>query len=283
MTGNQHLAAIADRVKIAEGVSMPRLGLGTYKAANGGEAIDAVRTALEIGYRGIDTASMYGNEESVGRAIRESGIPRDQVFVTTKVWDDEQGYDGTRAALIRSLGRLDLQYVDLYLIHWPIADHMQGTWRAMERLQADGLVRAVGVCNFLPQHLKALAHVATVPPAVNQFEHHPWLQQPDVVRYCEQAGIVVQAWAPIMRGHASEEPVLRRIGDAHGKTATQVALRWILQQGRTALPKSVHPARIAENADVFDFTLSNEEVREIDGVDRGEEGRMGPHPGRRAG
>lgn len=280
MTCDASLTNLSGRMRIADGVTMPRLGFGTYKAADGDEARQAVRTALELGYRGVDTASMYGNEASVGAAIRESGVAREDVFVSTKLWNDEQGYDNTRAALVHSLGRLDLDYVDLYLVHWPVAEHMASTWRAMERLLADGLVRAIGVCNFLPHHLQMLAETAVVPPALDQIEYHPWLQQPEVIEYCRAAGIVVQAWAPVMRGHAADEPVLVKIGNRYGKTASQVALRWILQDGHAALPKSVHPDRIAENAAVFDFTLTDAEMAEIASVDRGEAGRMGPHPDR---
>ena len=269
------LRGIGDTVTLANGVEMPRLGLGTYKSAEGGDVERAVTYALELGYRGIDTASMYGNEEGIGRALAARGVPRSEVFLASKVWNDEQGYDATLATCERSLARLGTDHLDLYLVHWYRTETPE-TWRAMERLLAEGTVRAIGVCNHLEHHLEHLLANAAVVPMVNQYEFHPWLQQPGLLGYCEGRDIVVQAWAPLMRGRVAEIPEIVEIGVRHGKTAAQVTLRWILQHGVTTIPKSVHRERIAENADVFDFQLTVDEMRAIDLLDRGE--RLGAHP-----
>lgn len=270
--------SIESTLRLANGVEMPRLGLGTYKAAEGSEVEREVAVALEAGYRSIDTASLYGNEAGIGRAIASSGISREELFLTTKVWNDEQGHRHTLEAFDRSLDRLGTAYVDLYLVHWPIATHYAGTWRAMEELYATGRARAVGVCNFLAHHLQALEKVATIRPMVDQVEFHPRLQQPGLQAYCEERGIVFEAWAPIMRGRVFEIPEMIEIGRRHGKSAAQVAIRWVLQSGHVVIPKSVDPERIRGNADVFDFELSAGEMREIAALDTGE--RIGPDPER---
>jgi diketogulonate reductase-like aldo/keto reductase len=270
------LHSLTDTVEIAPGVAMPRLGLGTFRSGAGAEVEHEVAWALELGYRGIDTASMYGNEEGVGRAIAASGVPRDELFVATKLWNDEQGYDDALAACERSLSRLGLDYVDLYLIHWPLPDTTRDTWRALQQLRENGRVRAIGVCNFLVSHLEGLLAFADVPPAVDQVEHHPRLQQPELRTFLQDHGITMQAWAPIMRGAVAKIPEIVAISQAHGKTPAQVTLRWILQHGVTTIPKSVHRERIAENADVYDFVLSAEEMGTIDALDRGD--RLGRDP-----
>lgn len=254
---------------------MPRLGLGTYKSSPS-EVVDAVEYALSVGYRSIDTASLYGNEEGIGQAITESGIPRGDLFITTKVWNDEQGYGSTRSALGRSLERLDLDYVDLYLVHWPVKDRMFDTWRAMESLLEEGAARAIGVCNHLAEHLDILLSRANVPPAVDQVEFHPWLQQPELQSYLAEHGIVLEAWAPIMKGHVGEVPEITSIARSHGVSPAQIALRWILQLGHVTIPKSVHRERIRENADVFGFSLSDSEMETMAALDRGR--RYGSHP-----
>lgn len=274
---------IESTVTLRNGVLMPVLGLGTYKAEEGSEVEYAVRTALEIGYRRIDTASLYGNEEGIGRAIRRSGVDRDEIFLATKVWNDEQGETGTLAALDRSLSRLGVDFVDLYLVHWPLPRVMAGTWRAMERALASGKARAVGVCNFLVPQLESLSEMAEVQPMVDQVEHHPRLVQPALRSYLRERGIVLEAWAPIMRGKADQVPELVEIARRHGKTSAQVALRWILQHGGVVIPKSVRASRIAENADIFDFELTSAEMSAIDALDAGEQGRMGKHPDEFAG
>ncbi len=270
------LHSLTDTIEIAPGVAMPRLGLGTFRSSAGAEVEHEVRWALELGYRGIDTASMYGNEESVGRAVAHSGVPREELFVATKLWNDEQGYDTTLAACERSLARLGLDYVDLYLIHWPMPDTTAETWRALEHLREDGVVRAIGVCNFLVPHLEGLLAIANVPPAVDQVEHHPRLQQPELRDFLREHGVTMQAWAPIMRGAVAQIPEIVDMAQAHGKTPAQVTLRWILQHGVTTIPKSVHRERIAENADVYDFELTDAEMAAVDALDRGE--RLGRNP-----
>jgi len=270
------IRSLADRVPLNNGTAMPRLGFGTYKSPPGPEVESAVRAAIDVGYCGIDTAALYRNEASIGRVLRESALPREDVFVATKVWNEDQGYDATFRAFDASLHRLGLEYVDLYLVHWPKPSLMRDTWRAMEEIAASGRARAIGVCNHLIHHLETLASFSTVTPAVNQVEHHPYLQQPALREYCHANGIVMQAWAPVMRGRSCREPMLVEIAEAHGKTAAQVSIRWILQHGVTTIPKSVHAERIQENADVFDFALSAEEMRAIDCLDRHE--RLGPDP-----
>lgn len=269
MERNVKLHSLADRVEIAEGVLMPRLGLGTADAAEGSVVEDAVTHALNIGYRGVDTASIYVNEQGVGRALKASGLPRDEVFVATKVWNSDQGYKSTLAACERSLARLGLDYVDLYLVHWPDPERARDTWRAMEKLHATNKVRTIGVCNHLIHHLEGLLSFANVPPAVNQIEHHPRLQRPDLRRFCAAHQIIVQAWGPLMLGQVAGIPELVEVGQRHGKTAAQVSLRWILQNGVTAVPKSVHTDRLVENAGVFGFALTGEEMATIDRLDTG--------------
>ncbi len=266
-------------VPIAPGATMPLLGFGTYKSRPGAEARISVETALELGYRHIDTAALYENEADVGEAVRASGVRRDEVFLTTKVWDTEQGYETTLAAFDRSLKALATEYVDLYLVHWPKPALAKDTWRAMEEIHATGRAKAIGVCNHLQHHLEALLGYANVPPAVNQVEFHPRLQQPDLQHFCAQHHITLEAWAPIMRGGVFQVPEILAIADRHDKSAAQVTLRWILQKGIVAIPKSVHRDRIAQNADLYDFELSPEETAVMDSLDTGE--RIGPHPDRR--
>jgi len=270
------LHSLTDTVEIAPGVAMPRLGLGTFRSRPGAEVEHEVAWALEFGYRGIDTASMYGNEEGVGRAIAASGIPRNRLFVASKLWNDEQGYDETLAACERSLTRLGMPYLDLYLIHWPMPETMEDTWRALQKLRSERMVRAIGVCNHLVPHLERVLEIADIPPAVDQVEHHPRLQQPELREYCATHGITMQAWAPIMRGGVAQIPEIVRIADVHGKTPAQVTVRWILQHGVTTIPKSVHRERIAENAGVYDFELTDAEMAAIDSLDRAE--RLGRDP-----
>lgn len=268
--------SLASTRQLSNGVAIPRLGLGTYKAGEGLEVQDQIAAAIDIGYRGIDTARIYGNEEGVGRAVAASGVPREELFIASKVWNDDQGYGPTLAAFDRSMRRLGLDVLDLYLVHWPQPPHMRDTWRAMEELYASGRVRAIGVCNYLVHHLEEMLTYATVMPMVDQVEHHPGLQQPALREWCAANGIVMQAWAPVMRGRVFAMPELVEIGSAHGRSAAQVSIRWILQHDVVTIPKSVHVERLRENADVFDFELSGEEMRVIDGLDRGE--RIGPDP-----
>jgi diketogulonate reductase-like aldo/keto reductase len=234
-----------------------------------------VKTALATGYRHIDTAAAYNNEESVGRAIRESGVPREEIFVTTKVWNSRQGYETTLEAVEDSLEKLGFEYVDLYLIHWAVKGKYKDTWRALEKLYADGRVRSIGVSNFEIHHLEDLLEDAKVVPAVNQVECHPLLTQYELQEYCESKGIRITAWSPLMRGNI-DVPLLKELAAKYGKSPAQIILRWDLQRGLITIPKSVTPERIRENADIFDFELSEEDMRAINGLN--ENRRFGSHP-----
>jgi len=269
---------IGSTVRLANGVEMPLLGFGTYKITDQEEAERSVCTALEAGYRSIDTASVYDNEEAIGRALRICGIPRDEIFLTTKVWNDEQGEEGVARAIARSLKRLGVEQVDLYLVHWPIPRLYESTWRGMQRVLDEGLARAIGVCNFLEPHLEELAAVTGAVPMVDQVEHHPWLQQPALRAYCNGHGIALEAWAPVMRGRTDDVPVLAQIASAQGVSTAQVALRWALQHGAVVIPKSVTTEHIRANADLFGFELSKAQMAAIDALDRSEAGRLGKHP-----
>jgi len=267
---------ITSTAELSNGVAIPLLGLGTYTITDESQIHDTVLAALEAGYRSIDTASIYRNEEAIGRALRDSGIARAEIFLTTKCWNDEQGYRAVLEAFERSCDRLGVSYVDLYLVHWPVSEHYADTWRALQELYADGRTRAIGVSNFLPAHLKELAKVAEITPMVNQVEFHPRLQSPELVKYCHSRNIHIQAWAPLMRGAIGEIPQISQIARNHGKTPAQVTLRWLLQRGIGAIPKSVHPSRIVENAAIFDFELGEAERALIDSLDDGF--RTGRHP-----
>jgi len=268
------------------GVTMPALGFGVYQAAPE-ETVDAVATALETGYRLIDTAAAYGNEREVGEALRRVGIPRDEVFLETKVWISDYGYDETLHAFEKSTGKLGVDQLDLLILHQALPtrfDLTVGAYRALERLLADGRVAAIGVSNFMVEHLDRLAAETSIIPAINQIEVHPYFSQRAVQEADAAVGTVTQAWSPIGGitayrpdgASAFEDETLRAIGAAHGRTTAQVMLRWHLQQGRSALPKSVRPARIAENFDVFDFELTDAELSSIDALDTGV--RRGPAP-----
>ncbi|SDX21391.1 Aldo/keto reductase [Marininema mesophilum] len=262
--------------RLHNGVKMPWFGLGVYKAEEGTETENAVRTALEHGYRHIDTASLYKNEESVGRSVRESGIPRREIFVTTKIWNTDQGYDKTLFAFEKSQKDLNLDSVDLYLIHWPVKEKYKETWRAMERLYDEGQLRAIGVSNFHVHHLEDLMSRCNIPPMVNQVELHPRLTQKELLRFCQGNHIQLEAWSPLMRGRILENESLSKIAQRHGKTVAQVILRWDLQNGIVTIPKSVRKERIISNADVFDFALTSEEIAMIDQLHTGE--RTGKDP-----
>ncbi len=268
--------SLRDQTTLNNGITMPRLGLGTWLSKAGHETSQAVAWALEAGYRHIDTAALYGNEVDVGRAIRDAGLARNELFVTTKVWNDDLRRDTVRQALEISLDKLQLPCVDLYLIHWPVPGRYLEAWRVLEDLYEDGLVRAIGVSNFLTRHLEALLAEARIPPAVNQVEWHPWLQQPALVRLCQERGTVFEAWSPIMQGRVGEVPELVRLGQKHGKSPAQITIRWGLQRGVVVIPKSVRRERIFENAAVFDFELSDDEVALINGLDRNQ--RLGADP-----
>lgn len=266
---------IADRTTLNNGVTMPWFGFGTYQA-KGDEVYEAVKVALEAGYRSIDTAAVYGNEEEVGRAIADSGVARDDLFVTTKVWNDDQGYDSTLRAFEASRKRLGLDVIDLYLIHWPGKDKFKDTWKAMESLYEEGSIRAIGVSNFHVHHLEELLKDSRVVPAVNQVELHPRLSQRQLREYCRSHGIQIEAWSPLMKGRLSDNETLLEIAGKYGKSPAQVILRWNLQSGIVTIPKSVTPSRIRENADIFDFELTSSELERIDALN--EDRRVGTNP-----
>ncbi len=280
-------ANLGDEVALANGVTIPCVGFGTYKNTDPAECLSSVREALAAGYRHVDTAQFYFNEENVGEAIRESGLPRNEIFLTTKVWNTSQGCDNTLRAFDESMGKLGLDYLDLYLVHWPVAkdyatDYPSAftqTWRALEKLYADGKVRAIGVCNCLKEHLNVLFGECKVKPMVNQIEYHFGFSDPDQTEaadFSRANGIVVEAWAPLCRGRAFGNPVLKAVAEKYGKTEAQILVRWCLQHETLPLPKTVSPARIRENADVFGFVISDEDMAALDTVDT--VGRLGPHP-----
>ena len=273
-------------LELNDGVAMPALGIGVFQTPPE-ETTDAVETALRGGYRLIDTAAAYGNEREVGEGIRRSGVAREDVFVETKVWISDYGFDATLHAFDKSAGKLGLDQLDLLILHQPLPGRFELTldaYRALERLLADGRVRAIGVSNFMPEHLERLLRETSVVPAVNQIELHPYFQQPDLQALHAQHGILTQAWSPIGgitsyrdgQKRTFDDPTLLEIAERHGKSAAQVMLRWHLQQGRSAIPKSTKPARIAENFDVFDFELDRAQLAAIDALDTGARG--GPEP-----
>ncbi|MFW6261771.1 MAG: aldo/keto reductase [Spirochaetota bacterium] len=267
---------LQSRVKLNNGVEIPWVGLGVFQSEPGKTTQQAVEWALELGYRHIDTAALYGNEESVGLGLKASGIPRDEVFVTTKVWNTDQGYDKALAAFDASMKKLQLDSVDLYLIHWPMNGTRLETWKALEKLYQDGRVRAIGVSNFLVHHLEELAENSGIVPAVNQVEFHPFLLQKELLDYDHEHGIRHEAWSPLTRAKLWDDPVIDEIASKHGRSRAQVLLRWDLQHGVVTIPKSVHRERIEENAKLFDFELDDGDMEKLDGLDRGE--RIGPDP-----
>ncbi len=255
---------------------MPWLGLGVFRAAEGGEVENAIAAALKAGYRSIDTAAVYENEKGVGDAIAKSEIPRKEIFLTSKIWNPEQGYQSTLKAFNGSLEKLQTNYLDLYLIHWPKGERSVETWKAMEELYESGKIRAIGVSNFLEHHLNELLENCKVVPAVNQIEFHPELVQPQLLNYCKLKNIQVEAWRPIMKGAVNNIELLQKLAKKYNKTAVQIVLRWDIQKGVVTIPKSVTPQRIISNADIFDFTLTNDEIAEIDQLDKNR--RLGGHP-----
>jgi 2,5-diketo-D-gluconate reductase A len=264
-------------VSLRDGVEIPQLGFGVFLVPPR-ETVEAVTHALQTGYRHVDTAAAYRNEAEVGQAYRASGLDRDEVFITTKCFNDDHGYEEARKAFQASLERLELDFVDLYLIHWPVPsrDRYVDTWKAFIELQQEGVVRSIGVSNFQPDHLRRLIDETGVTPSVNQVELHPRLQQPGLRREHEELGIATEAWSPLAKGEALDDAIVVEIAEAHNRTPAQVVIRWHLQLGNIVIPKSVTPERIEENFRVFDFELTDEEMAEMESLDAGE--RTGPDP-----
>ncbi|MEI7027935.1 aldo/keto reductase [Paenibacillus sp. y28] len=266
---------MTDGTVLNNGVTIPWLGFGTWKAT-GEQVLESVTTALAAGYRSIDTAAIYGNEAEVGQAIKSSGVPREELFVTTKLWNEHQGYDSTLRAFEESRKKLGLDVIDLYLIHWPGTNKYKDTWKAFERLYEEGSVRAIGVSNFQIRHLEDLLQNSSVVPVINQVELHPRLVQKELHDFCLKHRIQLEAWSPLMQGQLTQEPVIAAIASKYGKSSAQVILRWDIQKGIVTIPKSVTAERIRENADIFDFELTAEEIAQIDGLNQDK--RVGPDP-----
>lgn len=266
---NAGALTIASTVTLNNGVEMPRFGLGVYQAPRGAPTYDAVAAALALGYRLVDTAALYGNEADVGRALGDSGVPRERLFVTTKLWNDDHGYDAALRAFDQSLSRLGLEYVDLYLIHWPVEGLRGESWRALEALQRDGRCRAVGVSNYTVRHIDELLDRCDIVPAVNQVEFSPYLYQRALLEHCHRRGIRLEAYSPLTKARKLGDPALVRVAARYGKTPAQILVRWALQRDVVVIPKSVDRGRIAENAGVFDFDIAPEDMTALDALDRG--------------
>lgn len=268
------MPTVAQRLSAASlplrtGARIPQVGLGVWQAGRGPTTREAVTTALRQGYRHVDTAAVYGNEAEVGEGLRASGVPREEVFITTKLWNQDQGYDAALRAFDVSLKKLGLEYVDLYLVHWPVAGKRADSWRALERLHADGRARAIGVSNYLVPHLEELLASCKVVPAVNQIELTPFLQRRPTVELCRAHQIVLEAYSPLTRGKRLGHPVLVDVAKAVGRTTAQVLLRWGIQKELVVLPKSTHAERIAENGALFDFVLDDDAMARLDALEEG--------------
>lgn len=255
------------KVTLNNGVEMPMLGFGTFKVPEGNVTVDAVKEALRIGYRHIDTAAYYDNEHGVGEGIKQSGIPRKEIFLTTKLWNSEHGYESTLKAFDVSLKKLGTEYLDLYLIHWPKPLNKE-TWRAMEKLYKEGLIKAIGVSNFHVHHLKDLMSSCEIKPMVNQIEFHPYLVQAPLLNFCKEEGIQYEAWSPLMQGKIFEIPLLKELAEKYNRTVAQITLRWDIQMGVVTIPKSITPVRIKENYSIFDFEISEEDIQKISSLDK---------------
>ena len=270
------ISNIQGKWQLNNGVEMPYFGLGVFQTRDGAEVKNAIHYALEAGYRHIDTAAIYNNERGVGEAIRESTIDRKDIFVTSKVWNSEQRADNTLKAFDATMERLGLDYLDLYLIHWPVVGKYKNTWKILEQLYREGRVNAIGVSNFLVHHLKDLLTEAEIVPMVNQVEFHPWLVQQELTDFCKENKIQFEAWSPLMQGHVVNVPEIKEIARNYGKTPVQLVLRWNLQKDVITIPKSVKKERIISNAEIFDFEISGDDMKKIDNLDRNK--RFGAHP-----
>ncbi|WP_282155099.1 aldo/keto reductase [Cytobacillus gottheilii] len=271
---------LQDKTTLHNGVQMPWFGLGVFKVEEGPDTISSVKAAIKNGYLSIDTAAVYQNEEGVGEGIRQglaqSGLKREELFITSKVWNADLGYEETLAAYEASLQKLGLDYLDLYLIHWPVAGKYKAAWKALEELYKQGRVKAIGVSNFQIHHLDDLMAEAEIKPMVNQVELHPKLTQMELRTFCKQHDIQIEAWSPLMQGELLSHPELIKIAESHGKSVAQVILRWDLQNGIITIPKSIKEHRIIENSTIFDFTLTQQEMEAINGLN--ENRRVGPDP-----
>lgn len=272
----EELTNLQGTFTLHNGVKMPYFGLGVYLSQDGSEVINAVKWALESGYRHIDTAAIYKNEEGVGEGIRQSEVAREDIFVVSKVWNADQGYDSTLKAFDKSLERLGLDYLDLYLIHWPVAGKYKETWKALEHLYAQGRAKSIGVSNFLQHHLEDLLPQAQVVPMVNQMEFHPYLVQQELLDFCKAHKIQYEAWSPMMQGKIFEMDEFKQLAKKYRKTIAQLVLRWDLQKGVVTIPKSSKKERIIANAQIFDFEISSEDMQTIDDLHKGQ--RFGPDP-----
>ncbi len=271
---------LQSKTVLNNGVEMPWFGLGVFKVEDGPELVEAVKSAIKAGYRSIDTAAIYGNEKAVGEGIRagikEAGISREDLFITSKVWNSYQGYETTLAAYEESLKKLELDYLDLYLVHWPVEGKYKDTWRALETLYKEKRVRAIGVSNFQIHHLQDVMKDAEIKPMINQVEYHPRLTQKELQAFCKEQGIQMEAWSPLMQGQLLDNETLQEIAEKHGKTTAQVILRWDLQNGVITIPKSTKEHRIIANADIFNFELTKEDMEKIDALNQNH--RVGPDP-----
>ena len=259
---------IDSQVMLNNGIKMPLFGLGVYLAETGDEVQTAMRHALRLGYRLFDTASMYGNEADVGKVVRENIRPREEIFVTTKLWNSDHGYDRTLKAFQKSMDRLGLETIDLYLIHWPVEGLRKESWRALETLYEEGKVRSIGVSNYLIRHLEELSGYARIIPAVNQVEFSPFLYQRDLLDFCLKNKIQLEAYSPLTRGKKFNHPVIQKMARKYHKTSAQILIRWSLEHRIVVIPKSSHPDRIRENAAVFDFQISAEDMAELNNLDQ---------------
>ncbi|MFT8872175.1 MAG: aldo/keto reductase [Sporolactobacillus sp.] len=268
--------SLQETFTLRNGVRMPGIGLGVWHVANGEAVIQSVTWALEAGYRMIDTAEHYHNEEGVGEALRRSGIDRDRLFITTKLWNDDQGYESTLKAFDTSLKQIGLDYLDLYLIHWPISGRFQESWKALVKLYRDGWVRAIGVSNFHPRHIEALAEVSDVVPFVDQVELHPLLTQQPLRDYCRARNIQIEGYSPLGTGSVLNHPAIAAMAERHHKSTAQVILRWNVQNGIITIPRSTQKAHVESNADIFDFTLSSEEMAAIEALNENKRNNTDP-------
>ena len=260
---------LQSRAKLNNGVEMPYLGLGTWESPQGKPTRDALKYAIDLGYRLFDTAKIYGNEKEVGEGVKASNVPRDQIFVTTKLWNSDHGYDSAIRACDGSLKRLGLNYVDLYLIHWPVSGKREETWKAMAHLAKEGKCRAVGVSNYTTRHLSELVESSNLVPAVNQVEFSPFLYQQDLLKFCESSKIQLEAYSPLTRGRRLDHPHVKAIASKHQKSPAQVVLRWAIQHAVVAIPESIRKERILENSQLYDFSLSTEEMKVLDSLNDG--------------